>query len=197
VKWQLLFDVARLDVARLELASFEAACFDLICFHLATVLLPASPQRMHPSRPLRPQPQMTERPVLSEILHARHGFGGGARPAAEPALPMKIQPAQRKTRPRRQALAATPIRALALAPLSEGGVCWLPVPRWLQERRRVHHRKTWAAAARVPSFHPSRESLPAFCGASGARSSICAYSACSTLAWGAAICRWWQAGYRG
>jgi hypothetical protein len=152
---------------------------------------------MHRSRPLRPQPQRTERPVWNGILHARRGFGGGARPAVEPGPPMNFQTAQRKTRPRTRALAATPIRALALAPLSEGGVCWLPEPRWLQERRRVHHRKTWAAAARVPSIHPSRESLPAFCGASGARSSICAYSACSTLARGAAICRWWQAGYRG
>jgi hypothetical protein len=51
---QPLFDVAGFDVARLELASLEAACFDLICFHLATVLLPASPQRTHPLRPLRP-----------------------------------------------------------------------------------------------------------------------------------------------
>jgi hypothetical protein len=134
VERQPLFDVAGFDVAgfdavRLEPASLEAACFDLICFHLATVLLPASPQRTHHLRPLRPQPQRTKRPVSNEILHARRGFGGGARPAVEPGPPMNFQPAQRETRPRTQALAATLIRALALAPLSAGGVCWLQEPR--------------------------------------------------------------------
>ena len=99
VQRQTLFDVAGFDVARLELASLEAACFDLICFHLATILLPASPQRMHPSRPLRPRPQMTERPVWNGILHVRRGFDGGARYAAEVDFPKMLQPAQRKTRP--------------------------------------------------------------------------------------------------
>ena len=113
------------DVAGLELASPEAACFDLICFHLAADLLPASPQPTYLSPPLHPQSQATERPVWNGILHARRGFGGGARYAVEPGPPMNFQPAQRKSRPRTRARTATPARAPALAPLSAGGGCWL------------------------------------------------------------------------
>jgi hypothetical protein len=65
----------------------------LICFHLATVLLPASRQRMHPSQPLRPS-QMMRRSVWNGILHVLRGFGGGARCAAEQSPPTMPQPAQ-------------------------------------------------------------------------------------------------------
>jgi hypothetical protein len=65
----------------------------------------------------------------------------------------------------------------------------LPTPR------RARYRRTWAATARVSCFRPRQQYLPASCGASCARSSIYAYSACSTRVRCAAICSPWQAGY--
>ncbi len=153
--------------AQLERAQLELAQLELAAIQPATSRQPLVPRRMLLRRTVLPPLPAQRLPVVDEIRHDLRGCDDGE------TFVFSVQLLQMP--------GLAPIRAPARAPaparVSTGdGTRLLEPRRELREARRARYRRTWAARARVLWLLPWRCRLRPSCGASSARSSICAYS---------------------
>jgi len=130
------------------------------------------PRMLQPGKvPRRLRPLVWQLPAASDLHHDLRGCDDGA----TSAVSVRLQQI-RLMMPRRLPIPVQ-ARAPTQAPLSPGGATQPPEPPLeLQTARPARYRKTSAATARARWLLLWRSLLRASCGASSARSSICAYS---------------------
>ncbi len=144
----------------------------------------------------RPPTRLSRQKILVAICHVHHDCGGGVR--AEVSLP----PVQTERPPPTLPLLNLIRMVLPVeATVAKRDVALELKFRWHSQKQGLlasmssRYRKISAAKAPGPWLLPWRGPLRASCGASGARSSIYAYSACSTSMRMGAIWVPWQSGY--
>jgi len=131
------------------------------------------PRMLQPGKvPRRLRPLVWQLPAASDLHHDLRGCDDGA----TSAVSVRLQQI-RLMMPRRLPIPVQ-ARAPTQAPLSPGGATQPPEPPPEPQTARLahYHRKTSAATARARWLLLWRSLLRASCGASSARSSICAYS---------------------